>query len=77
MPEYKLFNVYGIRHSEVVLAETSDEALRLAIDAYKKRQDNKDNELDPRVLHKFGVGDWEDPSVKEIELPRGYRIIKE
>ena len=67
----KLFYVSGLRHRAIVIANDKDEACKLAISAYED-EDKKDS----RVL--FGsVGDWESPEAHEINLPDGYRLVKE
>jgi len=66
----KLFLVIGIRHNAIVLAENREVAIRLAVDASKS-----ENKKDPRVLFGY-VGNWESHEVKELRLPKGYKLVK-
>lgn len=57
-----------MRHSAVVMANTEEEALKLAADYKGPGSD--------RVL--FGsVGDWEAPDAYELSLPKGWKIVQE
>ncbi len=60
----KLFHVSGVRHSAVVLAETEQEAVKLAA---------SDDEKSDQVLYGH-VDGWEAPEAQELKLPSGYRL---
>ena len=68
----KIFYVSGLRHHAIVLAQDTDEARRLAVEASK-------NKKDPRVLYGY-IGDWEDFGrglhTHELKLPPRYSIVK-
>jgi len=65
LPDPKLFLVDGIKHSAIVIADSPEEAVRLA--------DFKE-EPSPMVLHGY-VDSWELPQAQELKLPQGYRLV--
>ena len=65
----KLFFVHGLRHSAVVIANSEKEAIELATKAHAGAAIDE-------VL--FGsVGEWEDPTVHQLKLPNGIRLVEE
>jgi hypothetical protein len=67
----KLYRVEGLRHHAIVIAESEDDAIKLAIKEYESEKEGKV----PQVL--FGsVGEWESPKAEELKLPKQYKIVK-
>lgn len=64
----KLFYVSGVRHSAVVLASSSQEAVKLAVGVSRAAKS------DPYVLY-GSVGDWEVPEAHELKLPSGCQLV--
>ncbi len=64
----KLFYVSGVRHSAVVLASSSQDAVKLAAGVSRAAKS------DPYVLY-GSVGDWEVPEALELTLPSGCQLV--